>query len=461
MSQRNSAFKVILSLSALLLLAALVAAQNQMGQLSIFLVNFSELTQKPVVKIEKMILHSSSTESPLEVIDPQIDLSSNILSQILVAQSYIHPEEYGSLSFELSWGGPPQLIDSTTSEQRQTIEMPVNAIVRSASAETIFLEISLQLSDDSPPAIQFHFEQIFKKTPPPSALGFVSNQGSDNVSYFDRSAGEVVGSILVGKAPRGMAILPTKNRLFVANSSDNSISVIDVQTLQVVSTINLDFGDEPEALCISRDERWLCVANRGSNSASVIDIRSLTMAGKIGVGIAPVDIAADPNSDQIYVVNNLSNDVSIFQPDNLGEVFTVFVGSSPTCIDFDRKQKAAYVAVSRSGKIVRIDTVQKLVTTNYNTAQSIQSMFFDEFSGDLYCSVSESRSLSIFRPALNLEINEISTVEIPFKLAIDSEKTGIYLTNPQANCITMINRTSGNLTRFVASGLNPYMVVFP
>ena len=55
---------------------------------------------------------------------------------------------------------------------------------------------------------------------------YVSNTGDGSVSVLDPVSGSMV-SVKVGSIPRGIAVNPTTNKIYVANYGDNSVSVVD------------------------------------------------------------------------------------------------------------------------------------------------------------------------------------------------------------------------------------------
>ena len=66
------------------------------------------------------------------------------------------------------------------------------------------------------------------------------------------------------------------DRLFVANSGSNSVSVIDdgkvVETIKTSLDPKALVGSTPDALVISHDHKRLYVANADNNDVAVIDI---------------------------------------------------------------------------------------------------------------------------------------------------------------------------------------------
>ena len=82
-------------------------------------------------------------------------------------------------------------------------------------------------------------------------------------------------SITVGTSPS--ALLLDGNRLYVANTGSNSVSVIDTTTYKLIDTNpslsgtqSISVGSSPSALALGPGGR-LYVANTGSNTVSVID----------------------------------------------------------------------------------------------------------------------------------------------------------------------------------------------
>jgi YVTN family beta-propeller protein len=82
---------------------------------------------------------------------------------------------------------------------------------------------------------------------------FVANSGSSTVSVVDWTRGGygVVATIPVGPEPRGCALTPDGNTLFVASFTAGTVSVIDTHSKKVHSTIQV--GGNPWAIAIDND----------------------------------------------------------------------------------------------------------------------------------------------------------------------------------------------------------------
>src|SRR3989441_8071248 len=71
---------------------------------------------------------------------------------------------------------------------------------------------------------------------------FVTNEKSDDVTVIDAATRTVVGTIRVGKRPRGVAVSPDGRRVYVSNSNSDSLSVIDAKSLEGLKTVPAGVG---------------------------------------------------------------------------------------------------------------------------------------------------------------------------------------------------------------------------
>nr|MDP9475732.1 YncE family protein [Actinomycetota bacterium] len=82
-------------------------------------------------------------------------------------------------------------------------------------------------------------------------------------------------------------------RVYVANSGDDAVSVVDPARNEVVATVPV--GREPHQVLATRDGSRVYVGNFGEDTVSVIDASSLQEVDRIKVGRAPTRLAATPD----------------------------------------------------------------------------------------------------------------------------------------------------------------------
>jgi YVTN family beta-propeller protein len=138
------------------------------------------------------------------------------------------------------------------------------------------------------------------------ARGVVS---SGTVARIDLLSGQVTATVAVGLHPSGLAWDENRQRLFVANSNSDSISIVDTATNHLTGTIALQpfmkrvAGVSPESAALSPDGSTLYVACAGINAVAVIDVhaQSPQVVGFIPTGWYPDDVTVSPDGKFIAV----------------------------------------------------------------------------------------------------------------------------------------------------------------
>jgi len=202
---------------------------------------------------------------------------------------------------------------------------------------------TIQLKDSSPTGIAVS---------PDGKEIFVVNLNSNSVSVIDAASENVIYTYAVGGYPVGVTVSPDGSDVFVTNSSDN-ISVINLMKNNV-TTINATKG--PYDVCTSSDGSLLYVTNLGSNTVSVINLSTLNVIATIPVGTAPQGIAITPDGSTLYVTNSTSGNVSVISTATNRVTATINVGSAPIGVSVTSDGRFVYVANQSSNSVSVINT---------------------------------------------------------------------------------------------------------
>ena len=180
-----------------------------------------------------------------------------------------------------------------------------------------------------------HFE-VFAQ----SCMIYVSNSGDGTVSVIDTSNNSVIATIPVRDEPAGLAINPNGTRVYVANTSSNRVSVIDTSTHQVL--VDIVSPQNPTNVVVSSDGTRVYVANAGNRgfpmSFSVIDTVSNTVIATATtlttVLHASFQMPTEPTKEIvcgtfIYTANSDSNTINVTDVYTKNTVATIIVGKQP------------------------------------------------------------------------------------------------------------------------------------
>ncbi|HEX8148114.1 MAG TPA: beta-propeller fold lactonase family protein [Pyrinomonadaceae bacterium] len=115
---------------------------------------------------------------------------------------------------------------------------------------------------------------------------YVSCWNDESVAVVDFGGGKGrVSYVPVGRHPTALKLSPNGSRLYVVNSNDDSVSVIDTRTDREVERVGVRLaegarlGSSPEGLALSEDGRTLYVANAHSNSVAVVTLSDAARGG--------------------------------------------------------------------------------------------------------------------------------------------------------------------------------------
>jgi len=107
---------------------------------------------------------------------------------------------------------------------------------------------------------------------------YASCWGCDKIVVFDTEKGKITGSVDVGDNPNDLCITKDGKYLFVANSNDNNVSVIDTRQLKVIETLNAALypdspsGSTTNSVTLDEDDKLLYIANADNNCLAVFDV---------------------------------------------------------------------------------------------------------------------------------------------------------------------------------------------
>src|ERR1035437_10056773 len=96
---------------------------------------------------------------------------------------------------------------------------------------------------------------------------------------------------------------------YIANNTDGTVSVINVSTGSVSTTITV--GSHPFGVSVSHDGNKVYITNINDATVSVINTSNNTVSATIPVGVGPQGIAVSPDGSKVYVSNIGTNTVSV------------------------------------------------------------------------------------------------------------------------------------------------------
>ncbi len=109
-----------------------------------------------------------------------------------------------------------------------------------------------------------------------------------------------------GSSPCG--VLATNDKVFVSNAHDDTVTVIDAKTKEIVREVEIRIpgleayrGVMPVGMALEPTKGWLFLAEAGINAVGVMDTQSMRVIGHIPVAWFPTRVLID--GENVYVTN--------------------------------------------------------------------------------------------------------------------------------------------------------------
>jgi len=172
--------------------------------------------------------------------------------------------------------------------------------------------------------------------------------------YLAFSLSVLAGCAELLESQKEKATTPTA-RVYVANESSNTVTVIDAVTFKVIGTVDAKSSSTHD-LSLTRDGRWLFATNLASGRLSVIDTDALETVASIPTGSRCHVVTLTNDNRHAWVANIADDNISIVDTASYRILGTIHVVKGPTGLAFSRDGRFAYVSNQGDKTVQVIDT---------------------------------------------------------------------------------------------------------
>ena len=212
------------------------------------------------------------------------------------------------------------------------------------------------------------YEPASKGGPPPKPGEVVEKDDDDEdeeparIAIVDLKAGKVVKEIISGPETEGIEFTPDGTRLVVTNEADNTITVHDINTGELLKTVSTrEYGDRPRGIKVSPDGQTYVSTLEYGNNFLVLDAEFNPLRA-VATGQTPYGIAFDRNGDYIYVAAAKEQKLQVFDAKRYEKVREVATGERCWHFTFTPDDRQILLACGRSHEVLVIDAEKLEVT---------------------------------------------------------------------------------------------------
>jgi len=157
---------------------------------------------------------------------------------------------------------------------------------------------------------------------------YVANESSNSVTVIDGVSFTTLGTVDArNQATHDLALFRDGTRLFATNLASGKLSVIDTNTLETIATIPT--GSRCHVVTLTNDNRYAWVANIGEDNISIVDTTNYRILGTIPTGHGPTGIAFSVDGRFAYVSNQDDKSVTVVDTASQEVIQTIPVKTNP------------------------------------------------------------------------------------------------------------------------------------
>ncbi|MBS1790942.1 MAG: beta-propeller fold lactonase family protein [Acidobacteria bacterium] len=309
---------------------------------------------------------------------------------------------------------------------------------------------------------------------------FVTNETTGDLSIIDGTTLEVIGTVALGKRPRGIHASPDGKTIYVALSgspmappgvdestlpppdkSADGIGVYDIEQNKIVRI--LESGSDPENFDISHDGNTIFVSNEDAGGISFVDIPSGKLIQTILTGGEAEGVALAPDGKHVYSTEENDGTVTMVDVAARKKLKSFKVGRRPRNIIFMPDGKHAYVSAENDGTITLFDAVKNapVKTIQLGAAGEIKPMGFalSPDASQLYVSTGRGKKIFVVDPKTNQVTGSFEVGTRPWGIALSPDGKTLFTANGPANDVSVVDVAGQTVTKKLKLTGSPWGVL--
>jgi YVTN family beta-propeller protein len=305
---------------------------------------------------------------------------------------------------------------------------------------------------------------------------YATNSVESNISVIDSSTNRITGSIALPGAPSGIAYDGSNGYLYVSLWSLDEVVMIDGSTNNLVGS-PIPVGTHPGEILVDPIDNLVFVANFGSANVSIIKVPADTVVANVVTGTDPSAMALDTDDDAVDVANSESvspGTVSVINASDSPSPshYNISVGTYPAALAYVAPTNEMFVGNSASGNVSVINQTRCHVVANLVTGAGPQAEIYVASDDDVFVVNSESNNVTVVNATTNDEVGWLTIDDsYSYGIAFDPDTADVYVVSegsygvpgppPRAEAnATVISAATQQIVASIPLGIYPYSLTF-
>lgn len=295
----------------------------------------------------------------------------------------------------------------------------------------------------------------------------VANRGAGSISFINTQTNSVINTLSIsGSEPMYVVYVPKQDRIYIGDRANHKVHIVNPHSKQVEGAVSV--GNGVFHMWADGLGKQLWVNNDMDNTISVIDLQTRTVVTTINVGMKPHDVflTSDGSKAYVSVFNNdtsMPDKIFMYNTSNFMKTGEVSVGKDPHLFHLPSSNKL--IVPCQSGEVYQLNgnDLSVLNSQSFTGAHGIfaspdqQNVYVTNITGGQLYSIETSNNM--------LQGSVINTLSgTPHNIVINKEGTKAFITHSGASASTVSTYSiiNGNITTgtTITVGTNPFGLAY-
>jgi YVTN family beta-propeller protein len=192
-----------------------------------------------------------------------------------------------------------------------------------------------------------------------STLLYVGNSRDDDISIIDLGSLKLVGKIKLGaEQVHGLSAQGDGRRLFATTEADHALRIVDTATNKIIGTVQLQ--GRPNQIAATPDGKYVAVPIRDCDSVDVVDVAQQKIVKVLPIK-EPHNALNSGSNRYLYVSSMGSHEINVIDLARMDYSAVVPVGGRPRPFVVAPDGNTIYVALANLHGFVIVDIAAKEV----------------------------------------------------------------------------------------------------
>ena len=280
---------------------------------------------------------------------------------------------------------------------------------------------------------------------------------SNSVEAYNGKTFERIGAVEVGDSPHEIVANPGGKYAYVSNFDglDNTVTVFDIDKLQVVKRLDMKPLYRPHGLGLSSDGSKLYVTCEGSRKVAEVDVKTWKTTQAFGMQMRGTHmLALAPDDKLLCATNGGSNNVSIVDIVS-GRVGFVIAGLGCEGISISPDGKKVWTADRRGETVTVINLETRKREATLPCKGYPMRAAFSKDGSKVFVTTATTGHVVVFDADKQEVITTIKTGAFPLGIHVADNGEHVFVANRTANTVSVIDAESLEVIGDLRTGEQP------